>query len=146
MFGFDGNTTFAFARPKLLTLSREALVDIIFDLFDQPEDLMLRLNGISDKRSTVNHFLTQPDHVTSYILSHLDVVELGRGAFGLSRSFREKKTEVYMTIRLNNAERHYEDVEALGNRLYHSCKLSSDASFAEATYICSQQQCSIGNT
>ena len=76
MFGFDGNTTFAFARPKLLTLSREALVDIIFDLYDQPEDLMSRLNGISDKRSTVNHFLTQPDHVTSYILSHLDVVEL----------------------------------------------------------------------
>ena len=89
MFSFDGNTTFAFARPKLLTLSREALVDIIFDLYDQSKDLMSRLNGISDNRSTVNHFLT---HVTSYILSHLDVVELGRGAFGLSRSFREKKT------------------------------------------------------
>ena len=43
-----------------------------------------------------------------------------------------------MTIRLNNAERHYEDVLTLGERLYEACKSSSDASFAEATYICSQ--------
>ena len=145
MFGFDGNTTFGYACIQLLTLTKEAVVEIMLDLFDQPEDLMTKLNGVSDKRNPVNHFLTQPDHVTAYTFSFLDLAELGRGTLGVCRSFRQKKTMIYMAIRLNNAGRGIENATAIGKRLLMACESESDASFAEATQLCSEHMGNIAS-
>ena len=105
----------------------------MLELFDESKDLMSRLNHISDKRNAVNHFLKQPDHVTAYLLSYLSPVELARGTLRVNRSFRQKKTAIYMAIRLHNADRGCGDAVSIGKRLLNACGSLSDASFAEAT-------------
>ena len=121
MLGVDGNTTLGQARIELLTLTKEAVVEIMLELFDESKELMSRLNHISDKRNAVNHFLKQPDHVTTFMLSYLSPVELGRGTLRVNRSFRREKTAIYMAIRLHNADRGCRDALSIGKRLLNAC-------------------------